>query len=422
MTRTPIFLLLCISCLVPATRAQGAPALNDQPDSSTPTITGRLEGSRTIVFESPKDACNGNDIPDAMARAFRDYEGTVHLVASSSETFQNLGGTLEDVHHSCDPAFTSAGHPNPAAYNDQIWLTSFYTFDGVKVAALSHTEYHGWTHPNQCDTQNINQCEYDSDTFHLSTDGGYHFESFKAPPRNFVAGVPYRYQVDGGPTGFSVDTGIIHYRGWYYAVATAWTWPPGCYGQTGPNRCLINGGAPIRTHDVFDPASWRAWGGKGFSVQFVDPYLGPVANPQEHVFASVPYMEYIYALNVFRHGDCSRRKHDFESAEDFCPGDVVFATLWDVYDNNLGPQGLYFSTTEDLVHWTKPTLVVTSNDLLAHDPTGSYYAYFSVLDPQAPDRNFSVVGDQAFLYFVRLNSNLPDRVLFRQPIRLHLNP
>lgn len=200
MTRTPVFLLLCISCLPPATRAQGGPALNGQPDSSTPTITGRLEGSRTVVFESPKDACNGNDIPDAMARAFRDYEGTVHLVASSSETFQNLGGTLEDVHHSCDPAFTSAGDPNPAAYNDQIWLTSFYTFDGVKVAALSHTEYHGWTHPNQCDTQNIIECEYDSDTFHLSTDGGYHFESFKVP-RNFVAGVPYRYHVDGGPTG-----------------------------------------------------------------------------------------------------------------------------------------------------------------------------------------------------------------------------
>jgi len=350
-----------------------------------------------------------------MARAFRDYEGTVHLVASSSEMFQNLGRTLEDVRHSCDPAFNSTGDPSPAAYNDQIWLSSFYTFDGIKVAALSHTEYHGWAHPDQCNTQNIVECEYDSDTFHLSTDGGYHFESSTAP-RNIVAVVPYRYQVDGGPTGFSVDTGIIHFRGWYYAVATAWSWPPGC-----STACLISGGAPIRTRDVFDPASWRAWSGKDFSVRFVDPYLGPVSNPQEHVFAPVPYMQYIYALNIFRHENGSHHEDDFESVEDFRPGDIVFATLWDVYDNNLGPQGLYFSTTRDLVHWTTPTLVITSSELLAHDPAGSYYAYFSVLDPHALDRNFSVVGDQAFLYYVRLNSNLPDRVLFRQPIRLRSN-
>jgi hypothetical protein len=133
-------------------------------------------------------------------------------------------------------------------------------------------------------------------------------------------------------------------------------------------------------------------------------------------------MGYIYALNIFRHVDGRRHDDDFESVEDFRPGDIVFATLWDVYDNNLGPQGLYFSTTKDLVHWTKPTLVVKSSDLLAHDPAGSYYAYFSVLDPHAPDRNFSIVGDHAYLYYVRLNSNVnPDRVLFRQRIKLRLN-
>jgi hypothetical protein len=353
-----------------------------------------------------------------MARAFRDFTGTVHLIASSSETFQNLGPTLEDVHHSCEPAFDSTGDPNPAAFNDQVWLSSFYTLDGMTVAALSHTEYHGWQHPGECATQNIVECEYDSDTFHLSKDGGYHFESFRAPA-NFVAGVPYKYEIDGGPTGFSVDTGIIHFRGWYYAVATAWTWPPNCFGQTGPSRCLISGGAPIRTHDVFDPFSWRAWNGTDFSVEFIDPYLGTVSDPQQHVYTPVPYMSYIYALNIFRQAGDDLRS---ENVDDFRPGDVVFATLWDVYDNDLGPEGLYFSTTTDLVHWTKPALVVTLQDLLAHDPAGTYYAYVSVLDPHAPDRNFTIVGDQAYLYYVRLNSNAnSDRVLFRQPIRLHLS-
>jgi hypothetical protein len=415
MTRILSGLLLLF--LAGASMGQSVPKSDDQPASLPPAITAAFDGPRSTVFESPKEGCNDNDIPDSMARAFRDFTGTVHLVAASSEMFQNLGPTLEDVHHICGVAFDSVGDPNPAQYNDQIWLSSFYTLDGVTVAALSHTEYHGWTHPGECNTQNIIQCEYDSDTFHLSKDGGYHFESFNTP-KNFVAGVPYKYAIDDGPTGFSVDTDIIHYRGWYYAVATAWTWPPGCFGQTGPNPCLINGGAPIRTKDVFDPSSWRAWSGTNFSVTFVDPYLAPVSNPQEHVYAPVSYMPYIYALNIFRHEGADADTNDYRAADEFRRGDIVFATLWDVYDSNLGPEGLYFSTTTDLVHWTKPTLVVTLQDLLAHDPAGTFYAYFSVLDPNAPDRNFTITGDHAYLYYVRLNSNTNDRVLFRQPIRL----
>jgi hypothetical protein len=186
-------------------------------------------------------------------------------------------------------------------------------------------------------------------------------------------------------------------------VATAWTWPPNCSSQTGPNRRLISGGAPIRTKDVFDPSSWRGWNGADFCLTFIDPYLGPVSHPQGHVYTPVPYMPYIYAINIYQRTQ------------------VVIATLWDVYDNNLGPEGLYFSTMADLVHWTKPTLVVALQDLLAGDPQGSYYAYFSLLDPIAPDRNFPIVGDPPYLYYVRLNShNNSDRVLFRQPIRLNL--
>jgi hypothetical protein len=42
-------------------------------------------------------------------------------------------------------------------------------------------------------------------------------------------------------------------------------------------------------------------------------------------------------------------------------------------------------------------LVVTQQELLAHDPAGTFYAYFSVLDPSAPDRNFTISGENAYL-------------------------
>jgi hypothetical protein len=74
------------------------------------------------------------------------------------------------------------------------------------------------------------------------------------------------------------------------------------------------------------------------------------------------------------------------------------------------------------VHWTKPSLVVTLKQILRHDPKGSWlYAYFSFIDPNAPDLNFSMVGDHPYLYYVRLDNNGQDRVLFRQKVRLSAN-
>jgi hypothetical protein len=399
--------LLCILALIAVSAAQSATEVNSAAALATSTITGTLEGPRTAVFTTPQDSCMPNDIPDAMARAFRDYTGTIHFITASSDLFQSLGSTLDNLQRSCEPVYRSANDTNPAHFNDQVWIDSFFTLDGKNIAAPSHTEYHGWAIAGECNVEGNNQytaCEYDSDTYHQSNDGGYHFESFQAP-ENFLAGVPYKYQVGRGPLGYSVDTNVVEFRGWYYAVATDWTWPTGCSGNAGPQRCRVpSGGSPIRTTNVFDPASWRGWNGKDFSLTFVDPYVRPVSRPEEHVYAPIPYMGFVNAINVYQ-------------------DNLVVATLWDYWDGALGPPGLYLTTSTDLLHWTKPTVVVTVKELSAHDPKGSWlYAYFSLLDPAAPDLNFSVIGDHPYLYYVRLNNNnSSDRVVFRQRIKLTLN-
>ena len=397
-----ILSVFCSLTMIAFAAAQNT--LVDDQASTAPTVKAALDGPRTAIFVSPQDSCDPNDVPDAMARAFRDYTGTVHFSSASSELFQSLGPTLESVKHNCDRVFNSANDINPGHFNDQVWLDSFYTLDGKNIAVLAHTEYHGWAIPGQCHVQGNNQysaCEYDSDTYHFSKDGGYHFETPKVPG-NFLAGFPYKYQIDDGPMGYSVDTNIIKYQGWYYAVATDYSWPPNCYGTTGQHRCLVpSGGAPIRTKNVFDPASWRSWNGTNFGLSFVDPYSGPVSHPQEHVYTPVPYMGFVNAINVYH------------------PLNVVVATLWDYWDNELGPPGIYFTTSTDLVHWTTPTLVVKLDELLAEDPKGNWlYAYFSLIDPDAPDMNFSVVGDHPYLYYVRLDNNSGNRVLYRRRITL----
>ena len=393
--------------LTAVSTAQNEPVPAGQNPQSTPTVTGVLGGPRVPVFVTPQQMCDSNDLPDAMARAFRDSTGTVHLVAAATDLYQSLGPTLESAVHTCDVGYHSVNDGNPADYDDTVWIDSFYTFDGKKVAGLSHTEYHGWSFPGECHTKNIFLCEFDSDTFHISYDGGYHFDQSKAPA-NLVAGLPYKYAIDRGPMGYSVDTNIIEWNGWYYAMVTDdGSWPLGCSGQTGPNRCLSQGGgAPIRTQDVFDPSSWRGWSGSDFSVQFVDPYAGPVKRPEEHVYTPVPYMSFVTSINIYQ------------------PANIVVATIFNGYDNEYGPEGLYLTTSTDLVNWTTPTLVITLAKLLEQEPTGNWqYAYFTLLDPAAPDMNFSTIGDQPYLYYVRLNNDsYLGRTLFRQPIQLSVNP
>jgi hypothetical protein len=397
--------ILCGLALAGISVAQSSPAAGAQPAAKTPTIAGVVDfSSRTAVFTSPEQSCNNNDIPDAMARAFRDSSGTVHLIAASSELFENLGPTLDSVQHSCQVGHYSANDPNPADFNDQTWVDDFYTLDGTRIAGLTHTEYHGWAIKGECTFSGYNiGCEYDSDTYHESDDGGYHFNSFKAP-NNFLAGVPYKYIIDKGPSGYSVDSNIIELGGWYYAMVTSYAWPPNCSGQRGPGRCLVpGGGGPMRTTNVFDPSSWRGWSGTDFSVSFADPYPGPVDDRKSHVLTTVPYMDVVTGINLF------------ESSG------VVVAVLWNPWDNEYGRKGFYLSTSTDLVNWTKPKLVATVDQFLAQEPPGSWsYAYFSLIDPAAPDMNFSIVGSQPYLYYVRFADD-GSRVLFQQPITLTLN-
>lgn len=360
-----------------------------------------LTGSRAVVFNT-KNQCELIDIPDAPARAFRDSMGTIHLVSSHYIMRQSLGPTLESVKHNCDVAYNSRHDPNPAHFDDNTWLDSFYSIDGKNIVALGHMEYHGWEHPGECSEQGSYSasCWYNVDTYNLSTDGGYHFGSFQ-PPANYMVGLPFPYIVNSGPEGYSVDTNVIKVGDWYYAFASGWSWPNGCYAHSG---CFVPGGAsPIRTSDITDPTAWRGWNGMNFGVTFVDPYLGQVANPLQHIFTPIANVLYVNAIN-------------------FHPASNRFvATLIDPFNQAYGPLGIYLSTSSDLLHWTQPVLVVTVAQLLAKEPPGNWsYAYASLLDPDSTDPNFSTIGDTPYLYYVRSDENdcCYVRVLFRQKIKI----
>jgi hypothetical protein len=371
------------------------------PDPVTPAF---LEGPPVAVFDTARDSCEQIDIPDAAARAFRDYAGTIHLIASHYVTRASLGATLEAVKHDCRVVYNSRHDGNIADFDDATWLNSFYDIDGKRIVALGHMEYHGWEHAGMCKSKtDTAACWYNVDTYNLSADGGYHFTR-PPPPLNYFVGLPYRYEVSQGPEGYSVDANIIKVGRWYYAAVTAWGWPPDCGSAQGQRRCLVPGGAcAIRTADILDPSSWRGWDGHDFTVRFANPYREPVTQPATHVCVPVPYLDMSTGIN-------------------FHPATGVFiATLWQFADFGLGPAGVYFTTSSDFVHWSQPALAITLNQLLKREPEGNWsYQYFSLIDPNSADSSFMTITDSPYLYYVRLDANHGPyrRILFRQKISL----
>jgi hypothetical protein len=205
-----------------------------------------------------------------------------------------------------------------------------------------------------------------------------------------------------------VDANIVKVGEWYYDFVSGWPWPPNCGAGKGQKPCLVPGGTcPIRTNNILDSSSWRGWDGKDFAVTFADPYRGTVANPPAHVCALVPNIEFTTGINYY---DAS---HQF------------IATQYSSVETAYGPAGMYFTTSSDFVHWSKPALAMTQNQMLMREPEGNWsYQYFSLIDPKSRDSSYMTITDTPYLYYVRMDDNHGpyQRVLFRQKIKLDWIP
>jgi hypothetical protein len=358
--------------------------------AAVPTLSGEVIGAAQVVFNT-RDACEEIDIPDQAARAFRDDRGTVHLIASHYVARAMIGPSLDEVSHNCHVIYSSPRDPNPSNFQDNNWLSSFYSPDGRRIVALVHSEYDADEIPGMCATPNdTNNCWWNTVTFAESVDGGYSFK-VPAPPQNLVAALPYRYVVGNraGAYGYFGPTNIMKVGGFYYSLINEWDY-----------KAQKSGACLIRTSDVFDPRSWRAWDGKGFNVHFADPYRETIEKPEELVCEPV--------LTVAVDGLLQHPRS----------GNFIVTQL--IPDDRFGPPGFYVQASHDLMHWSTPSLLVKFNDLLVADGPGKWtYAYVSLLDPASTDRNFSTVSDTPYVYYVRSDTDPPyGRVLFRRQVKL----
>jgi len=167
----------------------------------------------------------------------------------------------------------------------------------------------------------------------------------------------------------------------------------------------------MRTSSLGDPASWRAWDGAAFTVRMDSPYE--------------------------RTG--TRRACTFVSPDAL--GGISQSVTWNTYlkryvavgvsqqqdasTNGRRVCGWFFSTSDDLVHWTPRQLLreapVGFGGTCGAGGTAGTEMYLSLIDPEDTTDNFERSGQSAYIYFVRYNKTYSlDRDLLRASVRFQL--
>src|SRR3989344_3725099 len=128
-------------------------------------------GPEQTVFDWTTQKCAQDDIPDTPARAFRDVNGNIQLIATHYTNRRFIGSSLNTVSNACPIVMSSSLNSNPSQYNDHEWITAPYTFDGQIIYTLVHNEYHGYLYnPSACPSYSA--CWYNAITSAISTNAG----------------------------------------------------------------------------------------------------------------------------------------------------------------------------------------------------------------------------------------------------------
>jgi hypothetical protein len=294
----------------------------------------------------------------------------------------------------------SALSARPSDYADREWLASPYTLDGRTVYALIHDEYHGNQHAEgHCFSGRYQQCWYNAITLSRSSDGGFSFAHALPPPRNLVAEIPYPYKHDAGPFGLFAPSNIVRKGDYYYALVFSQR-----YHAQEAGTCVM------RTRNLADPTSWRAWNGDGYDASFVDPYQVRDAASGDHFCKPVSYPE-IGTMSESLTYNTYFRKYLLVGA----------SSAYEPHKRRT-IAGFYYSVSDDLVHWSMRKLIKEAELPWTYrcgdaDPV----LYPSVLDSASESRNFETTGRRPFLYFTRFHYSSCrqefDRDLVRIPIK-----
>ncbi len=357
----------------------------------------QLVGPATVMFDPARDGCDGNDVPDAPARLFRNADNDIVLFGLHYTNHFLKGRSLDALKIVCRSALPSNGNADPAAYDDKSWIAATWTRDGTVVDGLVHHEYQANSHPGRCRFPDYMQCWFNTVLAVRSADGGATFTKLAQP---VVASAPFQQDWDQGRhRGFFNPSNIVSDGRFFYAFVSTTGWP----GQ-GAGVCLF------RTRNPDEDGSWRAFDGSDFTIRYPDPYVTGASSPKP----CVPLAPFPAPI-----GSVSRQRGSglwlamFQAARD---------------TGSFPVSGIYVSASRNLLDWSAPRLLMqgTTNYEDPCSSGGRVLAYPALVDPDATGRNFDDVGSRALLLYTsekvdgcRITS---DRVLMRQPVLVQIEP
>jgi hypothetical protein len=227
-------------------------------------------------------------------------------------------------------------------------------------------------------------------THAVSTDGA---RSFTKPlaPAHVVAPPPYAWtpptaSTPTNPTspgkyfeGYGGPSNVFRALDGYY-YSSLWVVPS----KSEPTK---EGMCAMRTDNLGDPASWRAWNGSGFDLRLTSPYVTGTAGP---------LCTYLWGpLGDYFDTYLDRYIHIFQAAS-MIDGRRVC--------------GVFFQLAANLLVWSPPQLFVqTKEEGCDFDPQQSGLLepvpvmYVSLIDHADPTVNFERPGRIPYLYYVRFN-------------------
>lgn len=332
-------------------------------------VSVRLSGDPQVVFDSARDGCTPDDVPDIDARAFR-AGGEVVMFALQFANRALRGPDLAHLKIDCTSTLRSALDAAPAHYDDRRFLAATWAYDDRHVQALVHHEYHADQH-GLCAFRTDLACWYNTITSFRSEDGAYRFVPNKP---EVVAAPPFRQDVDQGRhRGFFSPSNIVSFEGATYVFLSTTGWD----GQDA-GACLFKATANR-------PDAWRAFDGHSFAIAYSDPYA---RRPDPHVRPCQVIAPFAFPVGgLVRRRDTGGWIAVFQASK----GNGAFPV-----------DGFYYASGRDLTHWSEPRLLFAGQTIMSDLCHGgrSIIGYPALLDPDAKTRNFEDVGSSADLYYV----------------------
>ncbi len=244
--------------------------------------------------------------------------------------------------------------------------------------------------PDPCPSGEHERCFYADLTYAVSTDGGSTFTQ-PSPPDNLIAAPPNTYTPEAGQYAMWQPSNIVlNPDDNYYYALVARIYAP--YNHGGH----INAACVMRTQTLDEPSSWRAWDGEGFNLAMPDPYTTPGLSPSADACTIVEPFGLTYSLTY----------NTYLGA---------FIATGHGYSPTLPRTGFYFTLSTDLVHWSRPQLIMPADFVNTTD--GPYLAYPSLVDTGSQSLSFDTTGQDVYLYYSLFNDRSLDNTdLLRLPL------